>query len=1201
MPRLYIVSNIMKNFLICFFSLLPFSFQSLASEINLSDEQLNYLRSKKTIVIAKPTYVYKRMWEDLIVNKDHRSESEIVELLEQKLGIDIVVKDYLSSRTLHKAIKNGEADLTFGYAQTKERDEHFAFSSSLYEIPNVYWYRDENTQNNSKKDLTWACIRNSMFCQVIKDQGNSKIIFVNNTPELITALSVGNADATVLDLTSIQSYYSVVTPGEWQGNLEYSREIPSFSIQIMMRKEDKQLKSIVDRLLISNAKDIALRYSDYFFHFYDDLINQVLEGEYDRHTIRYTVSENTYPYSYLDPASKKTVGFIHDAIALISRKLGVSFEYIPPDGKDIVDMLRNREVEFLPGFDVEQPNNQEFQFSQPFMTLDWAYTEANKPWDVKRTAILDRTGYFIQKDSLNADLADAVLYQDIDSLINDMSNGKITHAYIPQSIANLYVYNGYGNIFHIIASDESAPLSRKMGVILRKDSTFLQNVINSAVSLTTQNEIDLLTLKHHNITAQYGYSKERIIAYTLMISCIVFALIIFGLVRTRRLSLSLTRAQLSEQRSYDQIQWLTDLLDNLPSLIAIHDQNGQLILANSAFDKQMSACRSLAHGERPSFCWLNDQDEQLSDKLGIWSTIKCNCSSGEQHFRVIRQYLENAPKDDSYIVTVLDDLTKWEKQQRELEVSNKKAQEAIKARDLFLAIVSHELRTPIAAMIGLMELLSTKIENKDDVELLSNAQLSAERLKLLVSDILDISKMEANQLHLESKVSNIYEELCPIFRTFETNARLNNLQFKLDWKMNAIASASLDWLRVTQILNNLLNNAIKFTEDGFILVSVKASATQLQLTITDTGCGMSDQQITRAFQPFAQGDHSISRRYGGTGLGITVVQRLVNMMNGKLNIESKLGLGTKVTITLPIKGGTVPIIVNTPISCEDREVLSWLKAWKIDSQMNDYGPVIERSTQWQNLYPDLLLSDITSQGKSVAHTPAIEYHFAGTVLIADDDPINRLLFAKQLKRFGLTTIIVKDGQEAMEELESNERLVDIIITDCHMPNIDGYQLTEKIRSIDKFKHLPIIGCTAEDSKLVIEKAEHVGMDQVIYKPYSFEELAYALETLLPQQEKAADQSWAKNYSPEEQLQMATVILDSFSLDKAMLLEANPNIKAIAHRIKGSASLLGLDSLNYAAKDCEQNTENPMYCHKIIEELNLAIASAQAVINRLDSL
>ncbi|MFA0070726.1 hypothetical protein AB4344_23310, partial [Vibrio breoganii] len=105
----------------------------------------------------------------------------------------------------------------------------------------------------------------------------SKIIFVNNTPELITALSVGNADATVLDLTSIQSYYSVVTPGEWQGNLEYSREIPSFSIQIMMRKEDKQLKSIVDRLLISNAEDIALRYSDYFFHFYDDLINQVLE------------------------------------------------------------------------------------------------------------------------------------------------------------------------------------------------------------------------------------------------------------------------------------------------------------------------------------------------------------------------------------------------------------------------------------------------------------------------------------------------------------------------------------------------------------------------------------------------------------------------------------------------------------------------------------------------------------------------------------------------------------------------------------------------------------------------------------------------------------------------------------------------------------------------------------------------------------
>ncbi|CAK3030286.1 two-component system, NarL family, sensor histidine kinase EvgS [Vibrio crassostreae] len=1194
----------MKNIINCIALILISISSSFASDELVTQEQLQYLQTKKTIVIAKPTYLYKRVWEDLTINKNHRSESEIVQLLEQKLGIDIVVKDYVSSRALHEAIKNGEADLTFGYAQTKERDKHFAFSNSLYDIPNVYWYRDENTQNTPKKELTWACIRNSMFCQVIKDQGNSKVIFVNNTPELITALSVGNADATVLDLTSIQSYYSVVTPGEWQGNLEYSREIPSFSIQVMMRKEDKQLKSIVDRLLISKAEDIALRYSDYFFHFYDDLINQVLEGEYDRQTIRYTVSENIYPYSYLDPASKKTVGFIHDAIALISRKLGVSFEYIPPDGKDIVDMLRNREVEFLPGFDVEQPNNQEFQFSQPFMTLDWAYTEANKPWDVKRTAILDRTGYFIQKDSLNTDLADAVLYQDIDSLINDMSNGKITHAYIPQSIANLYVYNRYGNIFHIIASDESISLSRKMGVILRKDSTFLQNVINSAVSLTTQNEIDLLTLKHHNITAQYGYSKERIIAYTLMISCVVFALIIFGLVRTRRLSLSLSRAQQSEQRSYDQIQWLTTLLDNLPSLIAIHDKSGQLVLSNSAFDKQMAHCFTQQHDENPEFCWLRDNDEKTRNKLGVWSTIKCDCSGGEQHFRVIRQCLANASEKDPYVITVLDDLTRWEKQQRELEVSNKKAQEAIKARDLFLAIVSHELRTPIAAMIGLMELLSTKIENKDDMELLSNAQLSAERLKLLVSDILDISKMEANQLHLESKTSNIYDELCPIFRTFESNARLNNLNFKLDWKVDSISRASLDWLRVTQILNNLLNNAIKFTENGFVLVTVKTSSEQLQLSITDTGCGMSDQQIARAFQPFAQGDRSISRRYGGTGLGITVVQRLVNMMDGDLKIESKLGLGTKVSVSLPIKGTASPIKVVTPMHSEDREILAWFKAWKVDNQMNDYSQAIERSTQWQNLYPDLLLSDISAQGKSVTHAPASEYHFTGTVLIADDDPINRLLFAKQLKRFGLKTVIVKDGQEAMEELENSETLVDIIITDCHMPNMDGYQLTEKIRSLDKLKHLPIIGCTAEDSKLVIEKAERVGMDQVIYKPYSFEELACAIEELLPQQAVEtiqADQSWAQNYSPEEQLQMATVILDSFSSDKAMLLEPNPNIKAIAHRIKGSASLLGLDSLNHAAKDCEKNAEDPMYCHKLIEELDLAIASAQAVINRLDSL
>lgn len=211
-----------------------------------------------------------------------------------------------------------------------------------------------------------------------------------------------------------------------------------------------------------------------------------------------------------------------------------------------------------------------------------------------------------------------------------------------------------------------------MGVILNKDSTFLLNVINSAISLTTQNEVDLLTLKHHNITAQYGFSKERIVFYTLAVSGVIFALITFGLIKTRRLSLSLSRAQQSEQRSYDQIQWLTTLLDNLPSLIAIHDKNGQLVLSNNAFDKQMAACFTQQLGENPEFCWLRDNDEKTGNQLGVWSTIKCDCSGGEQHFRVIRQCLENTPEAEPYVITVLDDLTRWEKQQRELEISNQK-------------------------------------------------------------------------------------------------------------------------------------------------------------------------------------------------------------------------------------------------------------------------------------------------------------------------------------------------------------------------------------------------------------------------------------------------------------------------------------------------------------------------------------------------
>ncbi|MFM2609808.1 transporter substrate-binding domain-containing protein [Vibrio chagasii] len=1149
-------------------------------------------------------YRFNYVWEDLVAARDQGTCNNIHELLEQYLNVDIEIKEYFSSRALFSAIAAGEADLAIGFAETGTRADRFEFSERLFEVQNVYWYRDDVAKNTPHHQLKWVCIKGSLFCELLNDQGISDPMLVSSSAELLPAIANGFADATILDLTSVQSYYSVMTPGEWQGALSFSQELPKFPIQLMMNKNDHLLHSIVDKFLIAKSDDIANLSSNYFYHFYDELVTQVIQSQYGKRPIRFTVTEEIYPYSYFDPTTQETVGFIHDAIKLISRKLGLKFEYVPPAGKDIIDMLKNGEVEFLPGFDVHGIDHSQFIASEPFMTFQWALIKANRDTTNGHTAVLDRTGYFVPKSSLKGHLADAIIYKDMDTIIKDMSNGDLAYAYIPESIANLYIFNGYDAVFNIIPQTEDVYLERQMGVIFNPSASFLKNVIDSAISLTTQNEIDLLTLKHHNIIAQYGYSEERIVAYTLAVAGVIFALITFGLIKTRRLSLSLSRAQQSQQRSYDQIQWLTTLLNNLPSLIAIHDKNGQLVLSNSAFDQQMTTCSTYKAEANSPFCWLRGGDERNDCQLGVWSTIKCDCCGGEQHFRVIRQCLANGSEADPYVITVLDDLTKWKKQQRELEVSNKKAQEAIKARDLFLAIVSHELRTPIAAMIGLMELLSTKIENRDDMELLNNAQLSAERLKLLVSDILDISKMEANQLHLESKLSNIYEELCPIFRTFETNARLNNLNFKLDWKVSAISNAKLDWLRVTQVLNNLLNNAVKFTENGFILVSVKTSENQLQLSITDTGCGMSEQQILRAFQPFAQGDRSISRRYGGTGLGITVVQRLVNMMNGELQIESKLGLGTKVTVELPIQGTVSKFNVESPIYSEDREILAWLKVWKITNQMNDYSQVIERSTQWQNLYPDLLLSELTSQGKNITHAPASEYHFTGTVLIADDDPINRLLFAKQLKRFGLKTVIVKDGQEAMEELENSETMVDIVITDCHMPNMDGYQLTENIRSLDKLKHLPIIGCTAEDSKLVIEKAERVGMNQVIYKPDSFEELAFALEQLLPQQKtetNQADQSWAQQYNPDEQLQMATVILDSFSSDKAMLLESNPNVKAIAHRVKGSASLLGLESLNHAAKDCEKNAENPMYCHKLIEELDLAIASARAVIKQLDSL
>lgn len=685
---------------------------------------------------------------------------------------------------------------------------------------------------------------------------------------------------------------------------------------------------------------------------------------------------------------------------------------------------------------------------------------------------------------------------------------------------------------------------------------------NNAVLISSSNQ-------HSNVAP---HSRLSLI----VLSALITLLFTLSCLRHRKRKAFLSQALASGQASHQQMQWLMAVLDSFPAMVLISDAVGKPLLANKAYNE--SCCHSFV-----------DAGNSQSDE----------CIIGDKYYRISREVVSHND-GHQYHITVFADFTELMQRKQELKLSQQQAVDALKARESFLGIISHELRTPLAAMIGLMELLKPELKSSQNQELLKNAQASAERLKALVNDILDFSKMEADQLQLDTLQGNIFDELGSMLRTLEAGARVKGLNFIVDWQPTKLCYAELDWLRLSQIVNNLVSNAIKFTQQGSIKVSVRHTEEWLFLTIEDSGCGMTPTQLDTLFQPFVQGDPSINRNYGGTGLGMSIVSHLVQLMGGEISLESQQSQGTHVYLSLPVKFLPLTALLPPEIKTTTPRLQNWLKLWGVSvNSANGTNSVtnsaLEEVSLCSNLYPDLLLRALSWPDKRQLASTFKNPKYTGKVLVADDDPINRFLFQKQLKKLGLEVVTVNDGQEAFNYLMQTFADITLLITDCHMPKLNGYELVRKLRANNKFNALPIIGCTAEDSRLVAEKGASVGMNEIIYKPYSFDALSATLGRYCKQQvlEDGLDKlEWLDEYQIEEQLEFSAVVRDSLIADKAQLLEQTIPLAAIAHRIKGAANALNLNELAALAYVCQtvSDADAPLATKRLTDEIELIIAA-----------
>ncbi|TDR73196.1 transporter substrate-binding domain-containing protein [Photobacterium lutimaris] len=1106
------------------------------------------------------------------------------------------------------AFENNEIDLIVGVSATFKRQKSMAFSKPLLTIPMAAITR--TSKISSLKQLGGKLIAleqgfaiREQLAQLSTDP--LSMVSFPTSEQAFTAVQHSTTDAylgNAITLDAMQNHYST------EGNLSFEliSDSPYERLYIATQKSQERLISQINQALGQiNQHEMAVIYDTWLSKKQQDFLsdqsylnlneqeNQWLE---QRGTIKVAYHPEDFPYQFTDE-SGMMAGMGADVLRLMAKQLNLSLVPIANSNfTDIMAQLNNGTIDAVAAVTCTPERVHTLNCTQPYSEEKWVMvtTIDNKQDYIGSKqqigVVVHRFGEVLTKQ-VYADNP-IKIYPSNEALLNATINRQVDHAVISLSSASHLLQSSYLGQLRVLASELDTK-GRPVGVAVAKDNPLLRNIFNKALAAIPPSQVIDIKKKWHTVNLTSGVAINRIVFWALAILAIVTVLTAIFVYWAKKLSAEVRQRKAAEQK----LSYLTNNFDGIllqhlqrsqdPSdieVLFVSDKIADFVgLPTAALHANPSLIIELLR-QRNDNGWLF-KEIRSAVKRGYWQTeLQLQSSKSNKRWIEIRSQIiavENGWQWNSILI----DISAMKQQQLELERARQQAETATETKSRFLAMMSHEIRTPISGILSLLELMQPHIQHRPEVTSIhKHLNQSARNLLNIVNDVLDFSKMEAGKLSLSPTPCLIHEQLNVLVQPHVVHAQQKGLRFSL-WQDPKLAhELMLDELRLKQVLNNLLNNATKFTEQGMISLLVEVVEQdeynqQLRFTVKDTGIGISPQDNAKLFQPFEQADVSTERRFSGTGLGLSICRQIINLMGGEIQVSSTEGIGTEFSFMLEAAILTPAPMSPLMLRCglvgkaldDDIALPHYLAYWQCNTvslspqsaagmleqirhhqldvllMSRDSYNMIRQSTAADLPIPVIVLADEAilspeplANGWVIScapllpntlhhllapqpspwyqgdepHEPAQEERQAISreqaiarrqlLLVAEDHPINQQIIRQQLQQLGYYADIVENGKLALEALAQHPYA--LLLTDCHMPELDGYGLVKAIQQQHLLtpagNNLPVVALTANTTMNEAEYLAIHGFDAYLSKPVSLATLGETLSHWLPAAEPA---------------------------------------------------------------------------------------------------